>query len=243
MKPSRKQHYYVVAKTAEQQARALLRSAHRLYRAHERGIAVGIAVLSIEEAVKAFYYHQAAKGEIQFVTKNPNNITTFRQKDLTIHKVKHNIIISTLLFSWKYYPLMESIENAKKVHSPSEARELMLRTTLTQIAWDFTIADQNNKSNRTFLQMIQLANRLDHLKLRGFYTDSINGVVMDPKSINRKEAKLLMKFADEMVEAFGLLGSVTSSTNDKQIIRGFARIISKRINEQKPPINGQTHRK
>jgi AbiV family abortive infection protein len=196
-----------------------LRSAKKLRRSRELGPAVGLAVLAIEEAVKGFMYRRASRGEIRFVRRGANLTTTFRERDLSEHRVKQGVVIGVILVTIRYLPLLEALEASADVHGPRQARALVLRGLLGQIRWEADLERPGSQAAAQIKRMLRVVSRLDHLKLRGFYVDSRDGHVIDPMTIDKREAADLLELASELVDSFRELGSVATPDLDLGIIR------------------------
>ena len=100
--------------------------ARALRRRGSRGHACSLAILSIEEAAKAFLWKLAGEGVYRIVTKKPNGISTYSKGQLFDHRFKHAIVARLVYQGILSQPVQRVMAKTRRKAFSRRQVELML---------------------------------------------------------------------------------------------------------------------
>jgi AbiV family abortive infection protein len=193
--------YQAVAEASVENARLLINDGKALRRRGSVGHACALAILGMEEAAKALIYKQAAEGVIRLVRRDPNNLSTYSEKDLLNHKFKHGAITRLLIGSVEFAPFLQTLaESRKKVFSRDDVA-VILRRAHTRQWLQRTELDRGGKAAIELQRMLKTLARLDSLKNDSLYVGRVPNDVRHPSGIPPKEVSNVWEIANSVVKA------------------------------------------
>ena len=215
--PSKRSLYRELSLESVRNAKQFLADAKRLRRARNRGHAIALAVLSIEEASKALVYHNAAEGVLRIVKKNPNHITTFQERELLDHRFKH-AILAGLLAEWiRYAPFYEVAEGLRKPRlTKQEVREVILGAIHAHRLLQIDLAS-GGRTAKDVKDLFELLERLNDLKNRGLYVDHAGRRMLLPNDLNKRELERLLELGEGAIEMVSQLAKLHYTEREKRL--------------------------
>jgi AbiV family abortive infection protein len=181
--------YRVLAEAAVENARSLMRDSRALQRRGSRGHAVSLNVLAIEEGSKALVYKLAAEGVFRIVRRNPNNISTYRERDLHDHPFKHGIATRFLIAAVSFAPFHQALgATRKKVFTRVEVEAILRRAHSIQ-AIHIAELQRGGQMARKIVRYSQTFGRLNTLKNSGLYVGHPNGSLVEAHVLGRTRGR------------------------------------------------------
>ena len=146
-------------------------------------------------------YKLAAEGLIRFVRRNPNNISTYNEKDLLNHKFKHGAIARLLVAALEFAPFQQALSSTtRKTFTRGDVLMVLRRASARQ--WLYrTEMGSGGRPARELNEMMALLGRLDQLKNRGFYVGPDRSGVRRPNEIGRKDLEQTLELATVVINA------------------------------------------
>ena len=134
------------------------------------------------------------------VTKNPNHLTTFTERELLDHRFKHAFLAGMFADWLRYAPFTLAVDNLRKsTFTKDEVKELMSRAVQAHriLQVDLASGGQTSKELRTLFSLLE---NLNLMKNRGFYVDYAHGKVLSPRNVRRAEVKRTLQLAEGIVQ-------------------------------------------
>jgi len=193
--------HQATAEAALQNAKQLLRDSQVLRRRGSQGHACALSILGMEEAAKALVYKQAAEGLIRFVSRRPNNLSTYAERDLLDHKFKHGAISRLLVGAFEYRPFQATISETRK-HTFTRAEvEAMFRRAHTRQWIQTTELQSGGTAARELRKIFETLHRLDRLKNAALYVGREGREIRRPDATARGDFDRVRELSTVVVRA------------------------------------------
>ncbi|MGA7846427.1 MAG: AbiV family abortive infection protein [Thermoplasmata archaeon] len=233
--------YQAVAEASAENARLLIEDGRALRRRGSVGHACALAILGMEEAAKALVYKQAAEGVIRLVRRNPNNLSTYSEKDLLNHKFKHGAITRLLIGSVEFAPFLQTLAASRKKVFSREDVVVILRRAHTRQWLQKTELERGGQAAKELQKMLRTLARLDGLKNDALYVGRVPHDVRHPNGIPPKEVSDVWEIANSVVKAAEETVATPFSKDQRREFAEQLRILStqsrrlKRLAAKKSP--------
>ncbi|MGC2359379.1 MAG: AbiV family abortive infection protein [Thermoplasmata archaeon] len=165
-----------------------------------RGHAYSHAILSIEEAAKAYLYKLAGEGVFRIVSKNPNGISTYSEKQLFDHKFKHSLIARIVVQGILYAPVHRVLAKSKAKSFSRRRVEAMLGDLLHEQGLQQIRLQSGGQAARAVASLFAALEKANDRKNLGFYVDQKDGKVQVPDDCSKKDLREGLELAASTLE-------------------------------------------
>lgn len=177
--------------------------ARALKKRGSRGHACALAVLSLEEAAKAYLYKLAGEGVYRIVSKEPNNISTFSESQLFDHKFKHGIIARLLVETLQSVPVRRVLSKTRKRRFTRAQVERMLADLLHEQAMQQIELRKGGKRVESVSKVFAILESLNDTKNNSLYVGHIAGKINRPDNLSPKRLSEVIDLSAAMLDGVG----------------------------------------
>ncbi len=201
------------------------KDAEALRKRGRRGHAYSHAVLCIEEAAKAYLYKLAGEGVYRIVSKNPNAISTYSEKQLFDHRFKHTIIARIVVQSILYAPVHRVLAKTRAERFSRRKVEGMLVDLLHEQELQQIRMRSGGQGAAVVARVFAALEQANERKNLGFYVDQEDGKVLLPNVRSRKELREGLELAATILEAVDeFVGSTLSRETKERAANAFREV-------------------
>lgn len=230
--------YQKLAESAAKNAKGLLADANVLRRRGSAGHACSLAVLSIEESAKSIIYRQAALGVIRFVRRNPNNLSTYSEKDLVDHRFKHATIHRVLVAAIGYAPFHQALSSTRKKTFKRHEVESMFRQVHTRQVLLTAEVRGGGRAALELNKLFEVVAKLNQYKNSGLYVGRTEGRIVKPNDVPREALSAVLELAGQMARSADQLAKTPVTSRVRREAAEQQRILAanaRRLKVKTPP--------
>jgi AbiV family abortive infection protein len=195
--------YLRLAQASFENAVEHFNDAKSLRRRGSRGHACSLAILSIEEAAKAFLYKLAGEGVYRIVAKRPNSISTYSETQLFDHKFKHAIMARLLFSGLLYSPIRRVLAKTRRTSFSRKQVELMMADLLHEQEMLNIRLHAGGQGIDRVKQVFGILERSNEAKNAGLYVGHENGRPSTPNSLPKPELDKVIGLAGAVLDGVG----------------------------------------
>lgn len=203
--------------------------ARALKRRGSRGHACALAILSLEEAAKAYLYKLAGEGVYRIVGRKPNNISTFSESQLFDHKFKHGIITRLLIESIQAMPIHRVLSKTRKKSFTRAQVQRLLADLLHEQALQQIELQRDGRGSSSLKKVFGLLERLNETKNDSLYVGHKAGKVIRPDDMKPRQVAEVVDFSSLILDVVGQLIETPFDPKQREqaaaAVRGIAQAV------------------
>lgn len=202
-----------------------LNGARALRKRGSRGHAYSHAVLSIEESAKAYLYWLAGRGVYRIVTRNPNGISTYSEKQLFDHKFKHSIVARIVVQAILYAPVSRVLSKTRAKTFSREQVEAMLGDLIHEQELQQIRMQSGSREAKEVARLFATLERANERKNMGLYVGQREGKALLPNDCPRRELREGVELAGSVLEVVNeIVGSTLSREAKERAARALREV-------------------
>jgi AbiV family abortive infection protein len=201
------------------------KDAEALRKRGSRGHAYSHAVLSIEEAAKAYLFKLAGEGVYRIVSKSPNGISTYSEKQLFDHRFKHSLVARLVVQGLLFAPVHRVLSKTRAKSFSRQRVEAMLGDLLHEQELQQIRMRTGGHAAKAVASLFTALEKANDRKNLGLYVDQRGGKVLLPNDCSRKTLREGLEVAGSVLDMVSeIVGTKLSRETKERAARALREV-------------------